>query len=202
MVKKINIKMLAIVVSLAAILFAQEEILTVIPNVQLTFLLVCCYGATVGVGYGTLIISIHVLLDNIVMGSLTPFIMIPQFIGLFIALLLGYLLRNKNEYIQALGSALACILYSWAYIPFNIVYFNVKFIPYLIADIPFELILVVTSLVTVILLYKPIVINMNRLMENLLQQEPINNLGKTFKNKNIEIKVREEEIRNEENINK
>jgi hypothetical protein len=43
---------------------------------------------------------------------------------------------------------------------------------------------------------------MNRLMENLLQQEPINNLGKTFKNKNIEIKVREEEIRNEENINK
>jgi hypothetical protein len=80
MVKKINIKMLAIVVSLAAILFAQEEILTAIPNVQLTFLLVCCYGATVGVGYGTLIISIHVLLDNIVMGSLTPFIMIPQFI--------------------------------------------------------------------------------------------------------------------------
>ena len=79
---------------------------------------------------------------------------------------------------------------------------NGSIIPYLIADIPFELILVVTALVTVILLYKPIVVNMNRLMENLLQKEPINNLGKTFKNKNIEIKVREEEIRNEENINK
>lgn len=197
MVGRINLKMLAIVVSLTTILFAQEEILTFIPNVQLTFLLVCCYGATVGLGYGTMIIGIHVILDNIVMGSLTPFIMIPQFIGLFIALLFGYLFRNKNEYIQAIFSAIAVLLYSWAFIPFNIFYFNVKFIPYLIADIPFELILVVTSLVTIILLYKPIVTTINRLMENMIQKEPINNLGTKTNNNDIIITVRKEEDENE-----
>lgn len=182
MVKRYNLKMLALVVSLAGILFVQEEVLTFIPNFQFTFLLIACYGATMGIKYGLPIIGIHVILDNIVMGSFNFAIMIPQAIGLTITLIFGYLFRNKNEYIVASSIALTALLYCYIYIPFNLCFFNIDFIPYIIADIPYEIILVVTSFITVLFLYKPIVKTINKLMVNMFNREPINNIPYEIEN--------------------
>lgn len=151
-----KLKMICLVALFAAILFVQEEALTVIPNVQFTFVLVCIFGATLGLGYGSLIILIHVILDNLFMGTFNIFCMGPQFIGLFIALLFGYLFRNKNEYIQGLFSSFAAYIYCILYLLVNIFFLDAKFIPYLIADIPFEIILMANSFITVIFIYNPL----------------------------------------------
>ncbi len=142
---------------LTAILTVQEELLTVIPNVQLTFLLVICYGATIGILDGTLVVIVHVIIDNLIMNSFTPFIIIPMFMGLEIALIIGYLLRNKKEYIVAIFGGIAGLIYALIFFGSTVLFYNVEPIPYLIADIPFDVVLVSCNVIAILFLYKPII---------------------------------------------
>ena len=162
-----SLKMLCLISLFSAILFVQEEALTMVPNVQLTFLLVCVYSATIGLKYSSIIILVHVLLDNLFMNTFNLYCMVPQYIGLFIACLFGYLFRNKNEYIQGIFSSLAALIYCILYLLVNIWFLDAKFIPYLIADIPFEIILMVSSFITIIFLYKPLV----KVIKNFLKDD-------------------------------
>lgn len=142
---------------LTTILIVQEEALTFIPNVQLTFLLVICYGATVGLLDGTLIVLVHVIIDNLIMNSFTPYIIIPMFIGLEISLIIGYLFKNRQEWIISIFAGIAgfiyCMIFWWS----TVIFYSVEPIPYLISDIPFEVVLVVCNIITVLFLFKPIV---------------------------------------------
>ena len=142
---------------LTAILTVQEELLTVIPNVQLTFLLVICYGATIGILDGTLVVIVHVIIDNLIMNSFTPFIIIPMFMGLEIALIIGYLLRNKKEYIVAIFGGIAGLIYALLFFGSTVLFYNVEPIPYLIADIPFDVVLISCNVIAILFLYKPII---------------------------------------------
>ena len=151
-----NVKKLCYIVVLTTILFVQEEVLTFIPSVQLTFFLIILYGATLGIGYGSIIVVIHVLLDNLYMSSFTIFTIGPMLIGYEITLICGYLLRNKSEWIIALASALCAIIYTALFIPVNIVIYNVDPLAYIVADIPFDIVLVCCNFICVILLYKPL----------------------------------------------
>jgi len=160
-----TIKRLCILVALTTILFVQEELLTVIPNVQLTFLLVVVFGATIGLRDGTIVILVHVLLDNLFMGTFNLYCMTPQFLGLFITLLLARLCKNKNEIIQSIMGAVGALIYCWFYVLVNIWFLDSVFIEYFIADIPFEIILVVSTVVSILFLYKPLVKLINRLLK-------------------------------------
>ncbi len=142
---------------LTVILTVQEEVLTFIPNVQLTFFLIIVYGATIGILDGTLVVLVHVLVDNLIMNSFTPYIIIPMFIGLEITLIFGYLLRNKKEWVVAIFAGLAGYIYCMLFWGSSILFYSVEPIPYLISDIPFEVVLVVCNVITVLFLYKPIV---------------------------------------------
>ena len=142
---------------LTAILTVQEEALTFIPNVQLTFLLIIVYGATIGLLDGTIVVLVHLILDNLIMNSFTPYIMIPMFIGLEIALITGYLLRNKKEWVVAIFAGLAGFIYCMLFFGSTVLFYSVEPIPYLIADIPFEVVLIACNIVTVLFLYKPLV---------------------------------------------
>lgn len=150
-----NIKKLCYIVVLTTILFVQEQVLTFIPSVQFTFFLIILYGAIIGLGYGSIIVVIHVLLDNLYMSSFTIFTIGPMLIGYEITLLCGYLLKNKSEWIIALASALCAIIYAALFIPVNIIVYNIDPIAYIIADIPFDVVLVCCNVFCVILLYKP-----------------------------------------------
>ena len=141
---------------LTAILTTQEELLTVIPNVQFTFLLVIAYGATIGMLDGTLVVIVHVIIDNLIMNSFTPFIMIPMFIGLEIALLCGYLLKNKKEWLVAIFAGISGFIYCMVFWGSTVWFYSVEPIPYLISDIPFEAVLITCNIITVLFLYKPI----------------------------------------------
>jgi len=142
---------------LTAILIVQEELLTVIPNVQFTFLLIISYGATIGIIDGTLVVLVHVIVDNLVMNSFMPSVMIPMFVGLEIALIFGYLLRNKKEWIVAIFAGIAGFIYCMVFWGSTIFFYSVEPISYLISDIPFEVILITCNVITILFLYKPLI---------------------------------------------
>ncbi len=151
-----TVKKLCYLVVLTTIIFVQEELLTPIPSVQLTFFLVMIYGATLGIGYGSLIVVTHVLLDNLYMSSFGITTIGPMIIGYEITLLLGYLLRGKNEILNGAINALCAVIYSSLFIPINIFVYDVEPLAYIIADIPFVLVMMTCNMFCALFLYKPI----------------------------------------------
>lgn len=165
-----TVKKLCYLVVLTTILFVQEELLTPIPSVQLTFFLIMIYGATVGIGYASLIVVAHVLLDNLFMSSFTIQTIGPMLIGYFITLLMGYLLRGKSEILNGIVNALCAVIYSALFIPVNIFVYDVEPYAYIIADIPFVLVMMTCNLFCALFLYKPIY----KLLNNEFNKDKIN----------------------------
>ncbi len=155
---KFPVRRLTLTAMLTCILFVQEELLMMIPNVQLTVLLIFLYGAVCGPGYGTVIVLIHVFLDNLVMGSMTPQVMIPMTIGWEITMLLGCFAEKIKAklWLKCVLSALGSLIYCWVFVVVNILFLQVDPIVYITADIPFEVIIAVCSIVTVMFIYEPI----------------------------------------------
>ena len=151
-----TVKKLCYLVVLTTIIFVQEELLTPIPSVQLTFFLVMIYGATLGIGYGSLIVVAHVLLDNLYMSSFGITTIGPMLIGYEITLIMGYLLRGKNEILNGIVNALCAVIYCALFIPVNIFVYDVEPLAYVIADIPFVLVLMTCNMFCALFLYKPI----------------------------------------------
>ena len=114
-INPIKVKDIAIMVMLAALLFVQEEALTLIPNIQFTFLLIMLYGAVLGPKKASLIVLVHVLLDNLFMSSFIPTVMLPMLIGHEITMLIGYYLKNKNTIILSIGITIASIIYAFLF---------------------------------------------------------------------------------------
>ena len=155
-IKPLSIKDIAIMVMLTAILFVQEELLTFIPNVQFTFLLIMLYGAVLGPKKASLIVLIHVLLDNLFMSSFIPTVILPMLIGHEATMLIGYLLKNKNVIVLSIGITISSIFYVSLFFVTTIFVYEINPIAYLIADIPFDIILIACNILCVILLYKPL----------------------------------------------
>ena len=64
--------------------------------------------------------------------------------------------RIENNIILALLSMLYAFLYSWIYIIPNVIVYEYSVLYYLSADILFEVILAVSSFISVLWLYKPL----------------------------------------------
>ena len=169
---------------LTAIIFVQEEALSFIPNVQLTVLLLVLYGAYCGPKWGTAIVILHVLLDNLYVGSLTPYVMLPMFIGWEAILLASYFVRKKNVYIKATVAGLGALLYCWIFVFSSVLFYKVDMVAYIIADIPFEIILVVCSVITVLWLFNP--------LYKALKRKDVYELDKEKEDNDIEMKEVEE----------
>ncbi len=155
-INPIKVKDIAIMVMLSGLLFVQEELLTLIPNIQFTFLLIMLYGAVLGPKRGSLIVLVHVLLDNLFMSSFTPTVMLPMLVGHEITMLIGYYLKNKNLIVKSIGIAMSSIIYAFLFFVTTIYVYNINPIAYLVADIPFDIILISCNIICVLWLYKPI----------------------------------------------
>ncbi len=154
--KPLAVKDIAIMVMLTAILFVQEELLTFIPNIQLTFMLIMLYGAVLGPKRASLIVLVHVLLDNLFMSSFIPTVILPMLIGHEITMLLGYLLRNKNIVILSIGITISSLIYAFLFFITTIYVYDINPLAYLLADIPFDIILIACNILCLILLFKPL----------------------------------------------
>ena len=151
-----SVRRLALLAVLTTILFVQEELLIFIPNVQLTFMLLVVYATTLRLGEAFIIMLTHVLLDNLFMSSFRVEVILPMLTGYSILILLAYLFKNKNEYILAGIGVLGSIIYALSFALFNSILLDIEMLPYIIADIPFTIILCMSSALTILFLYKPI----------------------------------------------
>lgn len=153
-----KIKEISLIGILAGILFVLEQALVFLPNIQLTVFLIILYSKKLGFKRSIIIIILYVLLDNLVIGSFniifTPF----MFIGWAIIplTLCTVFKRIENNIVLALLSMLYAFLYSWIYIIPNVIVYEYSVLYYLSADILFEVILAVSSFISVLWLYKPL----------------------------------------------
>ena len=160
---------------LAAVLFAQETALSFLPNIQATFLLVLLYGACVGMGGGTLIVTVHVLLDNLLFGVMSPFLLIPMWLGYELTLFCGWLLRRRGEYAMCIAGVLCSLVYALLFAGATALMCLSKgtafaFGAYLIADVPFTALLVGSTALSVLFLYMPLRRLLFRLAGDLLEK--------------------------------
>jgi len=175
--KKMTVKELCILVMLTAILFIQEELLVLIPSVQLTFFLIFLYGSVLGIRRGSLIVCCHTLLDNLFMSSFMPQVLLPMLLGHEVTLVIGSILKNKNEVLRVLGMILATVSYSLIFLISTVIFFSIKPIPYLISDIPFTSILILCNIISLLILYKPLY----KFLNDELEEYDYNLLNETTK---------------------
>lgn len=151
-------KLLAISLSVA-IIFSLEQVLMFLPNVQLTTLLIFIFVSFFTFKESVLMISIYVLIDNLYLGGFNVFYMMPMFIAwnLIPVAYHTVLRQTKNEYVLAFFAFGFGFIYGWIFIPFVLIQTGMNnFIPYLIADIPFEVIMAFANFATIFWLYKPL----------------------------------------------
>ena len=148
-------KEIVVIALLAALLFIQEQVFAFLPNIQLTVFLLIVYSKMLGYKKTLLIICIHVLLDNLIMGSMNPVFMTFMMIGWSIIPMVLHIVKVESSIGLALLSIVFAFIYSWVYIVPNVLVYEVDFMAYLLADIPFEVLLAMSSFITTLWLYEP-----------------------------------------------
>ena len=152
-----SVKDITLISIMTTILFVQEQLLANIPGVQLTVFLIVLYSKKFGLVKTSLIVILHVLLDNFVMSSFSLMYTPVMLVGWLIIPLTLCTIFKKIESPILLGilGLLYSFIYCWLFIIPNYIFFNINPIAYLLSDFIFEIILAVCSFVSIFLLYKP-----------------------------------------------
>jgi hypothetical protein len=149
------------------ITFVQEQVLLFIPNVQFTVLLIILFSSIFTFKESIVYVIGYVLLDSLYMGGFNLFYMVPMLLSWALIPMLYHtvLKKTSNEYILGGFAFIFGFVYGWMFIPFNMLQTGIyNVVPYLIADIPFEIIMAVTGFVTVVWLYKPLLVTMQKIL--------------------------------------
>ena len=169
-----SVRRLVRIAIFAAILFVQEFALSFIPNVQLTQCLIAVYYYAFGLVDSLIIVTVHVLLDNLAMGSFNPLYTPAMLVGwVSLPIILHIFKRYQNKFIVASIVGIHGIVYSLMFALTNAIIGEVPFVTYWISDIPFEIILVVNGFVTVLLLKDKLV---NLLKKFLTKDKSLQNI--------------------------
>ena len=143
---------------MTAVLFSQQLLLFALPNIQFSFLLVVVYAKAFGTKETMTITFLHVVANTILYGGfmyvLAPFMILGYWS--VIAIVNLALRRQKNSIILATGSFIGSLTYSWILAIPSIFIFDINWKVYMMADIPWELVLGLTSFITVLLLFDPL----------------------------------------------
>ena len=156
---------------LAAILMLQKELMSALPNISLTVFLILLYAKCLGLGRTAVIVTVYLLLDSVIWGSLNPIFTTAQWIGWMLGPLLYCTVFRKTEdnIVLACAAALAAFLYCWVMIvPTALIYTDQMGTlgAYILADIPWEIVLAISGFIPTLLLYELL----SRLMRKLLRQ--------------------------------
>jgi len=158
----LSIKDIVIIAACISIVFVQEQLLSFLPNIQLTSLLLILYSKKLGLIKTIIIVIIHSFLDCLVTGSLNLYYFPFMLMGWLLIPVIINLFFRKTESVITLSimGIVFALLYSWAYIIPNVLIpnesiSNVGLINYLAADITFEIILASSSFLSILWLYNP-----------------------------------------------
>ena len=154
---KLTVKNITIISIFTTLLFVQEQALNFLPNLQLTVFFLVLYSKTLGFKKTMIIIAIHVILDNLFMGSFNIVFVPFMFAGwLLIPIVLEIFCKKVEGNIGlALVSIPLSFFYCWLFIIPNVIVFNIEPMVYLMADIVWEIILATSSFLSILLLYNP-----------------------------------------------
>ena len=164
--KSLKVKDICIMALFTAVLFIQEQLLVFLPNIQLTFMLISLYTIVFGVKKTLLIVFIHVILDNMIMGSFTFITMIPMLVGYTILVFLINLVRNKRLPWIVVMACVGSFIYCYMFLIMNKIVYDIDFLVYFISDIPFELLLLLSTILTITYLFRPLEKTLNNLLYN------------------------------------
>ena len=143
---------------MTAVLFSQQLLLSALPNIQFSFLLVVVYAKAFGTKETMIITFLHTVANTILYGGfmyvLAPFMVLGYWS--VIAIVNLALRRQKNSIILAIGGFIGSLTYSWILAIPSIFIFDINWKAYMLADIPWELILGITSFITILLLFDPL----------------------------------------------
>ena len=154
---------------LTAVLFAQEQLLLFLPNINFTILLMVLYAKTLGFTKSSMIITVYLLFDAIYMNSLNPIWTTGQWIGwMMIPILMCTVFKKTEDSLKlAFAGALCAFLYCWILILPTMWVLHTPFKAYFIADVPYELLLAGSAFLGILLLYEPL----SKLLRKLLRAE-------------------------------
>lgn len=154
--KKFSVRDIALIAILSTILFVQEQVLTFLPNIQLTVFLLVLYSKKLGFIRTTIIVIIHVLLDNLFMGSMNLVYTPAMFVGWMLIPIIICTLFKKTEspFLLAIFGFIEGFLYSWMFILPNYLLYNINPLAYLASDVLFEFLLAISSFLSILFLYK------------------------------------------------
>jgi energy-coupling factor transport system substrate-specific component len=165
MMKTKDITLIAILV---AILFVQEQVMNVLPNISLTTLLIVLYTKLFPFKTTVFMIIVYVILDNLVWGSLSLLYTPSMLVGwLLIPILFNTVFKRMHKPLH-----LACFglvfgfLYGWIMMPASLLLLEVEFIPYLLADLWFQVIMATFNFLTILWLYEPLYDRLNGIIHH------------------------------------
>ena len=149
-------KDIIIVALLATLLIVQEQLLSFIPNVQLTFFLLVLFSRKLNIVHNLIICLIYVILDGLLSGGFNLFLPFMLVGVLIIPLSMNTIFKKvESNILLALLGILYSFLYSFILIVPGCILFNMDFITYLKGDIVYEIVLAVSSFGSILLLYNP-----------------------------------------------
>ena len=140
-----------------AVTVVLESMLAMIPNVQLTVVLIAVYAMTETLGMSITFVSAYVLLDSVLAGSFNPLYVLPALIAWLLFAIVMHALRNRKLVVIVIAATLFGFVYGWFYLPARMLEYGIGiFWPYLVADLPFEVLMAVNNLITVAIALKPL----------------------------------------------
>ena len=162
------VKEMVMMAAMAAILLLQKEALAWLPNVQLVSFLILLYAKCIGLWRTAVIVTVYVVLDSVLWASLSPVFTPAQWIGWMLGPLILCTLMKKveNSIPLAFANAFFAFLYCWVMILPTAWLIHVPLKKYILADIPFEIILAVSAFVPTVLLYEPLAWLLRKLWNN------------------------------------
>lgn len=150
-------KDITLIAVMTTILFVQEQVLTSLPGIQLTVFLMVLYAKKFGLIKSSIIIILHVILDNLFINSFSLMYTPTMLIGwLIIPITICTIFKKvESPIILAVLGIFYSFIYCWLYIIPSYLMYNIDPIAYLISDFVFEIILAVCSFISILFLYKP-----------------------------------------------
>jgi len=141
------VKQITLLSMFLTIIITTEVFMSFLPNISLTPLFFALYFTRYS--NGLLLILGYIILKGIIWG-----------VGLYlVSMTVGWVIwwvsskNGKNLMIKSIGFA---FVYGWVFMPLTVIVYGIDPIAYLIADIPFQINMAASNVLTIGLLYPPI----------------------------------------------
>ncbi|MCL2522388.1 MAG: hypothetical protein FWE36_05975 [Erysipelotrichales bacterium] len=139
----------------AGLMLALKYLLIFLPNVQVISLLIILAFKVFGFKKTAMIVLVYVTVDSLILSmNLYYFVLL---VGWLLLPLLLLVIKSDSELVLAIVGAVHAVFYCLLFAVFNVfLIMEIDFRTYIILDIPYMLILMVSAFVSVYWLYRPL----------------------------------------------